>query len=246
MARFNLRFLSKSLLRKTEVNLVIPSLDLHGAIAETNPGYYCESSERFPLIILLSGFGDDNEAWLVQTNIASLCNEYRVAAAFVGGENKWYLDASPVDNWHAFLESELPDFLYGNFSRLDKSILPVIGGVSMGGYGALYNGLKSPEKYSAIMALSPATRPDGMIDETVHGTLKDLFLKSKGKLPPIYLSVGDEDFIYEASRDFDKWLTQNSLGVNYKFVSGFAHSWDLWRLEIVNFLQDLKNKKIIS
>lgn len=34
MARFNLRFVSKSLLRKTEVNLVIPSLDLHGVINE--------------------------------------------------------------------------------------------------------------------------------------------------------------------------------------------------------------------
>lgn len=245
MARFNLRFVSKCLLRKTEVNLIIPSLDLHGALGEKNPRYYRESTEKYPLIILLSGFGDDNEAWLYQTNILSLCSEYGVAVALVGGENKWYLDQSPIDGWHAFLENELPDFLYGNFSKLDQSRPPVIGGVSMGGYGALYNGLRSPEKYSAIMALSPATKPDDMIDEKLHGTLKELFLKAKGSLPYTYISVGDKDFIYEASKSFDCWLTENAIGVNYSFAEGYAHNWDLWRIEIVKFLLELKNKKII-
>ena len=116
MARFNLRFVSKSLLRKVEVNLVIPSLDLHGAIAEKNPRHYRDSDKKYPLIILLSGFGDDNEAWLLQTNISALCAEYGVAVALIGGENKWYLDQSPIDGWHTFIEDELPDFLYGNFS----------------------------------------------------------------------------------------------------------------------------------
>ncbi len=245
MARFNLRFVSKSLLRKVEVNLVIPSLDLHGAIAEKNPRHYRDSDKKYPLIILLSGFGDDNEAWLLQTNISALCAEYGVAVALIGGENKWYLDQSPIDGWHTFIEDELPDFLYGNFSALDQNRLPVIGGVSMGGYGALYNGLKSPEKYSAIMALSPATKPDGIVDETAHGTLKELFSKAKGRLPYTYISVGDKDFIYEVSKQLDGWLTQNGTGVNYTFVGGYAHTWDLWRTEIVKFLQELKNKKII-
>ena len=245
MARFNLRFVSRSLLRKTEVNLVIPSLDLHGAINEKNVRYYRDSTKKYPLIILLSGFGDDNEAWLLQTNILSLCSEYGVAVALIGGENKWYLDQNPIDGWHSFIENELPDFLYGNFSALDESKLPIIGGVSMGGYGALYNGLKSPEKYSAIMALSPATKPDGYVDEKLHGTLKQLFLKASGKIPYTYISVGDKDFIYGASKEFDNWLAENSIGVNYRFVEGYAHTWELWQIEIVKFLQELKNKKII-
>lgn len=245
MARYNLRFLSKSLLRKTEVNLIIPSLDLHGAIANKNARYYRESGKKFPLILLLSGFGDDNEAWLLQTDIAALCAEYGVAAALIGGENKWYLDLSPIDGWHTYLTEELPDFLFGNFSKLDGDRLPVLGGVSMGGYGALYNGLKSPQSFAAIMALSPATKPDGVIDEGAHGTLKELFLAAGGNLPPVYLSVGDKDFIYEASRQLDGWLAQNAIGVRYKFVEGYAHTWALWRLEIKNFLQTLQNQKII-
>lgn len=245
MARFNIRFVSKYLIRKTEVNLVIPSLDLHGAIAQKNERYYRDSVKKYPLIILLSGFGDDNEAWLYQTNLISLCSEYGFSAALVGGENKWYIDQSPVDGWHSFIEKELIDFLYGNFSMLDEKVLPVIGGVSMGGYGALYNALKSPEKYSAVMALSPATKPDDLVDENLHGTLKELFLKEKGRLPYTYLSVGDKDFIYDASKSLDDWLTENSIGVNYNFIRGYDHSWDLWRIEVVKFFRQLKNKKAI-
>lgn len=245
MARFNIRFTSKYLIRKVEVNLVIPSLDLHGAISEENERYYRKSAKKYPLIILMSGFGDDDEAWLHQINLIALCNEYGFAAALIGGENKWYLDQSPVDGWHSFIERELPDFLYGNFSLLDERKLPVIGGVSMGGYGALYNALKSPHKYSAIMALSPSTKPDDLVDEQSHGTLKELFLFSKGKLPYTYLSVGDRDFIYKASRQLDGWLTENSIGVNYSFIEGYAHNWDLWRTEFVKFLRQLKNKKIL-
>jgi len=245
MAKFSIRFVSKYLLRKTEVNLVIPSLDLHGVIAEKNERYYRESTKKYPLVILLSGFGDDNEAWLCQTNLLALCAEYGFAAALIGGEDKWYLDYSPIEGWHSFIEKELPDFLYGNFSMLDESRLPVIGGVSMGGYGALYNALKSPEKYSAVMALSPATKPDDMVDEKLHGSLKELFLKAKGRLPYIYLSVGDKDFIYEVSKELDEWLTDNAIGVNYSFIEGYAHSWDLWRIEAVKFLKQLKNIKAI-
>ncbi len=115
----------------------------------------------------------------------------------------------------------------------------------MGGYGALYNALKSPAKYSAVMALSPATKPDELVDEKLHGTLKELFLSSRGKLPYTYLSVGDRDFIYKVSRQLNDWLTENSIGVNYSFIEGYAHSWDLWRTEVVKFLRQLKNQKII-
>ncbi len=244
MARYNLRFLSKHLLRRTEVNLVIPSLDLHGAISQKDDAYYQSSTERFPLIIALSGFGDDNEAWIRNTEITALCDKYRVAVAMVSGENKWYLDVSPTDNWHSFISKELPDFLYGNFSKLDPSRL-MLAGVSMGGYGALYNGLKNPGNYKAILSLSPAIKPDGYIDEQKFGTLKDLFLAAKEQLPYIYLAIGNKDFIFEQSAAFDGWLQEHIPGVRYRVVEGYGHVWPLWAAELEKFLEALKNKQLI-
>ncbi len=244
MARYNLRFLSKHLLRRTEVNLVIPSLDLHSAIAQKDENYYQNSTERFPLIIALSGFGDDNEAFIRNTDVVALCDKYRVAVAMISGENKWYLDTSPIDNWHSFISRELPDFLYGNFSKLDAT-KQILAGVSMGGYGALYNGLKNPRQYCAIASLSPAIRPENYIDEQKVGTLKELFTAAKDRLPPIYLVIGDKDFIFAQSTQFDSWLQENIPGVGYRIVPGYGHTWDLWAKELEAFLQELKEKSII-
>ncbi len=244
MARFNLRFLSKHLLRRTEVNVIIPSLDLHGAISQKDDCYYQNNSERFPLIIALSGFGDDNEAWLRNTDISALCDKYRVAVAMISGENKWYLDTSPIDNWHSFISKELPDFLFGNFSRLDPEKL-ILAGVSMGGYGALHNGLKDPEKYRAILSLSPAIRPESYIDENKAGTLKELLLAAKDRLPYIYLGIGDQDFIFDQSAAFDGWLQENIPGVRYRIVEGYGHVWPLWAMELEKFLQELKTRELI-
>lgn len=243
MARFSVRFLSGKLMRHTEVRLVIPSLDLHGAISAPG-GYYSGRAEKFPLVIMLSGFGDDVEAWSRRAEIPELCDKYRVAAAIVGGENKWYLNLSPVDNWPAFLSEELPDFLCGNFSAIDGG-RRILCGVSMGGYGALHNGLKFPEKYKAVAAFSPALRPDDYIDEVQHGTLKDKFLCARDKLPYMYISYGENDFVYDDAVRFDRWLSRNAGGVRVRFVPGFGHTWELWRLEIRNFFDKLKQKNII-
>ncbi len=243
MARFNLRFLSKHLLRRTEINLIIPSLDLHGAISQKDERYYQNDTERFPLIIAMSGFGDDNEAWLHRTDVIALCDKYRVAVAMIGGENKWYLDSSPIDSWHSYISKELPDFLFGNFSRLDPDRL-MLAGVSMGGYGALYNGLKNPQKYKAILSMSPAIRPENYIDEQKIGTLKDLFIAAKDNLPHIHLAIGNEDFIFGQSMELNAWLKEN-IGVQYRVVEGYGHVWPLWAIELERFLQELKEKQII-
>ncbi len=244
MARFNLRFLSKHLLRRTEVNLIIPSLDLRGAMSQKTDDFYQTDSERFPLIIAMSGFGDDNEAWLHRTDIIALCDQYRVAFAMIGGENKWYLDSSPIDAWHSYISKELPDFLFGNFSRLDPDRL-ILAGVSMGGYGALYNGLKAPDRYKAILSMSPATKPDGYIDETKTGSLKELFSEAKDRLPFISLLIGSEDFIYGPSMEFNGWLRENVPDVQYRVVDGYGHVWPLWAIELENFLKELKDRKIV-
>ncbi len=243
MARFNLRFLSKHLLRRTEINLIIPSLDLHGAISQKDERYYQNDTERFPLIIAMSGFGDDNEAWLHRTDVIALCDKYRVAVAMIGGENKWYLDSSPIDSWHSYISKELPDFLFGNFSRLDPDRL-MLAGVSMGGYGALYNGLKNPQKYKAILSMSPAIRPENYIDEQKIGTLKNLFIAAKDNLPHIHLAIGNEDFIFGQSMELNAWLKEN-IGVQYRVVEGYGHVWPLWAIELERFLQELKEKQII-
>ena len=246
MAKFEIRFFSKSLLRKTEVKLVVPSLALHTAMAVRDPRFYQNDAEKFPLCIMLSGFADDNDSWLASGGLQELCDKYRIAAVSVSGENKWYLDSSPIDNWHTFLEQELPDFLYGQFAKLDREKKPVLCGVSMGGFGALWNGLTGPEHYGAVVALSPALRPDGYLaDEEKFPALKTLFAQTKETRPYTYLAIGEQDFIAAPSREFDGWLAENEIGTRYRFVPGYDHSWSFWRVQIEDAMAELKACRII-
>ena len=130
-------------------------------------------------MICLNGFGDNEDALLRYTHIDELCEKNNVAAVFINGENKFYLNQGQLDNYYDLVEEDILDFLYGNFTNLSKEAPLIITGISMGGYGALYHYINNPEKYSYCFALSPATKPDTM-DEEKYG-LRNHFLRVKGK-----------------------------------------------------------------
>jgi putative tributyrin esterase len=243
MAHFTFEFYPKALARKVKADLVVPSMNLHECLKNTNDNYYCQRNEKFPLIIFLCGFGDNEKAWQINTPIISLCEKNHIAACFINGENKWYHNMGPIDDYYSFIERDLLDFLYGNFSSLSKIKPLIICGVSMGGYGALYHYLKNIEKYDACIALSPATKPD-YLDETKFGTLRDLFMENKNRMKKIYLSVGENDFIIDASKELDQYLITNSLGANYKYIPG--HSWNTWNKEVYEVIDYLKENGLIG
>mgnify|MGYP002522866922 CR=1 FL=1 len=242
MAHFSIEFYPKSLARKVRCDVVIPSLNLQGCLKNQDSEYYQNRKEKFPLVIFLCGFGDNEKSWQINTKIVSLCEKHHIAACFVNGENGWYLNRGPISDYYSFLERDLPDFLYGNFTSLSKDCPKVIAGVSMGGYGALYHYLKNPTSYSACIALSPATKPD-FIDEGPYGTLRDLFLANKETELNIYLSIGEKDFIIEASRQLDQFLSDNHIPASYQFIPNADHSWTTWDAQLNNVI-DFLNQSV--
>ena len=70
------------------------------------------------------------------------------------------------------------------------------------------------------------------VELDLYGYLKDYFLNARGNKLNVYLSIGENDFIIEASRNLDKFLIENNIGVSYKYVPGYGHTWDLWEKEI--------------
>lgn len=239
MAHYSVEFYVKSLARKTRIDLVIPSLNLHGCLNNKNDSYYQDLDETYPLLICLHGFGENEKSWQTNTSILNNAEEKGFAVCFVNGENKWFLNMGPIDNFYSFLEKDLLDFLYGNFRNLSSSKPLALCGVSMGGYGALYHYLKNTDKYLCCIALSPSTRPDAL-DEIEYG-LNNLFLEQKNKKLNIYLSVGTNDFIYDASVRLDKFLKENRINAFYKFIPNANHSWNTWKDEFPSVARYLIN-----
>ena len=241
MALLTVEFHTKALARRTKMDVFIPSLNLGGCLKNQDVNYYQNNHETYPLMIFLHGFGDNEKAWQTNSQILKICEDKKIAACFLNGENKWFLNMGPIENYYSLVEEEVLDFLYGNFSCLSKDKPLVIAGVSMGGYGALYHYIKNVDKYAACVALSPALRPD-RLDESKFGTLRELFLEAKGKELNVYLSVGENDFIIDSSREFNEFLISNDLGVEYKFIPNKDHSWYTWAQEIFDVMKYLENK----
>ena len=139
MAKYSIEFYSKSLLRKVEIKALIPSLNLHGTLSNKDLNYYQNRNVTYPLVIFLCGFGDNEYAWQSNTAVERLCEQNGVAAVFLNGENKWYVNHGGVDNYYDFIENDVLDYMYGNFKNLSKDKPLIIAGVSMGGYGAMHH-----------------------------------------------------------------------------------------------------------
>lgn len=245
MATFQCEFIPKSFGRKVKFDVIIPSQNLGEALSNKDPNYYENRETKFPLVIFLCGFGENEKSWQQGSAAAYLCEKYKIAGVFIAGENKWYHNNGQIEDHYGFLEVDLLDFIYGNFKNLSREMPLGIAGVSMGGYGTLFHYLKNVDKYTAAAALSPATKPDFM-DESKVGTLRELFVQNKDKNLNIYLSIGDKDFIYGASMELNQFLKDNDVPVQYKVIPNADHSWMTWNFEAFEIFEYFKNKGFIS
>ena len=130
-----------------------------------------------------------------------------------------------------------------------------IGGLSMGGYGAMRNGLKYNDTFGCIIGLSGAYRMEEMASRTsddgifmgtrsyaeaCFGDLSKLLdsdknpkylikaLKKAGKaLPRIYIACGDQDSLLGMNQDMAAFLKEQGADVTFETGPG-GHEWDFW------------------
>lgn len=242
MAHFSINFYVKSLARETRLDLVIPTMNLQQVLANKDDNYYQNLNKKYPLLICLHGFGNNEKSILNNTTILGYLERNGIAACFINGENKWYLNRGPLDDFYNLIERDVLDFLYGNFACLSKDAPLGIFGMSMGGYGALYHYLKNRDKYKCCISLSPATKSDD-IENAKDDPLRELFYQTKGEKLNIYLSIGDKDFIIGASKEYNDWFKENNIDCQYKFIPGCDHTWKTWNQEL-GYVFDYLNEKL--
>lgn len=163
MAFFQVNFFSKSLKRQVPFTAFVPvdTLEIPGQ----------ESVERGPIksLYLLHGYAGNHMDWGLGAKIQELSLIHNIAVFMPSGENNFYLDDSDKGELHAeFIGNELVQFTRKTFPISSNREDTFIGGLSMGGFGALRNGLKYFQHFSKIIALSSA-----LITRNIAGIPKD-------------------------------------------------------------------------
>ena len=249
MAIIEVNFISKCLMRTVTFNAIIP-VDKFGPQAE--------NAEQKPLktLYLLHGIFGNYTDWVNGTRIQAWAEANDLAVIMPSGENRFYLDDEKSGELYGeFIGKELVEFTRKLFPLSDKREDTFIAGLSMGGYGAIRNGLKYAENFGCVIGLSAALVHDtwkaadnsapiftfrrnyyeaifGEYDK-VKGSDKDpkallLKLKEEGRpVPKMYLCCGTEDGLVTANRDFRDFLNEN--GVDLTYVEGPGkHDWVFW------------------
>lgn len=249
MAIIEVNFISKCLMRTVTFNAIIP-VDKFGPQAE--------DAEQKPLktLYLLHGIFGNYTDWVNGTRIQAWAEANDLAVIMPSGENRFYLDDEKSGELYGeFIGKELVEFTRKLFPLSDKREDTFIAGLSMGGYGAIRNGLKYAENFGCVIGLSAALVHDTWKDadnsapiftfrrnyyeaifgeyDKVKGSDKDpkallLKLKEEGRpVPKMYLCCGTEDGLVTANRDFRDFLNEN--GVDLTYVEGPGkHDWVFW------------------
>ena len=154
-----------------------------------------------------------------------------------------------------YIGRELVEMTRKMFPLSEKREDTFIAGLSMGGYGAIRNGLKYHKTFSHIAGLSSGIMLEDILNstnepvmpfmrrsyyESVFGDLSQLegsdmdykalickLKEEKADIPKIYLCCGTEDFLLKYNRDYRDFLTEKGVAVTYEEGPG-AHEWDFW------------------
>src|SRR3954470_2975949 len=104
-----------------------------------------------PVLFQLHGASDDHRAWLHKSNLLRYLDGMPLLVVLPSGENSYYVDAHPRA-MEQLIVADLPAHVARTFRvRPGRA---AIGGLSMGGYGAIRLGLKHPDRYASIYAHS--------------------------------------------------------------------------------------------
>lgn len=259
MAQIQVNYFSGALMRQVTFQAIVPVDKM------TFPGSPVREKKPYKTLYLLHGIFGNYTDWMTGTRIERWAQENDLVVIMPSGDNSFYVDNEAAGAMYGeFIGRELVEMTRRMFPLSDKREDTFIGGLSMGGYGAMRNGLKYADTFGYIISLSGKVLIDDALDatndtptiigrrsyyESCFGDLNQLIGSDKDNkaliqkliaeekpIPKIYMAIGTDDFLLEDNRSFHAFLTEQGVDVDY-FEGPGAHEWDFWDRWIKNALE---------
>ena len=224
----------------------------------TPPGYDKQTKNKYPVLYIQHGGGEDERGWAVQgkTNIIldNLIAEGKAKPMLVvipngnvskpGSAAAGYSEEAMAVFKEEIFGNVIP-FIESNFSVKPGAANRAIAGLSMGGGQAFYTGLRNTAMFANVGVFSsglfggigrqPATAFDP--ETVIPGLLTNPESFNK-KLKVFYISVGEQDPRIEFTRKMVENCRSKGLKVEFASFPG-SHEWQVWRKSLHDFAQRL-------
>ncbi len=251
MALIQVNYLSKALFRTVTLNVVLPADKLDYATVE----YVNPKGTKFKTLYLLHGLLGNYTDWISGTRIQRWAEERNLAVVMPSGDNSFYIKGKmPFDDYDEFIGNELPEVCRRMFPLSDKWEDTYIAGLSMGGYGAIRNGIVYSDTFSHVAGLSAAVHlfdkevdrefEDDLFEDREKAAKTDMnpmvaydeLLASDRRKPRFYLCCGKCDDLYGTNVKLRDYLISKGADVTWDEDEKAAHDWDYWDMEIKKVL----------
>lgn len=228
------------------------------------PDYDNARATRYPVLYLLHGLTGHYSDWVTKTNVADYAAEYRLIVVMPEGNNGWYTDSATIttDKYESYILQELLPDVQQRYRTIDARYGRAIAGLSMGGYGAIKFGLKSPQTFVFAASMSGAfgvTRfnekdipqlwqesvklfgPVGSDTRQGNDLFEIINKLPAGRvqsLPFFYFDCGTEDspLISSYNRELAVLMFEKKIPHEYRELPG-DHSWGYWDSQIQEILR---------
>lgn len=232
MAFSELHYFSPALQKQTAANILLPEGD-----GMTGP---------FCVFYLLHGLSDDHTIWLRRTGIERYVTGLPLMVVMPDSGRGFYTDAREGMAYETAIVGDLVDYIDRMFPTRAGRSGRCVGGLSMGGYGAIKFGLKYPDRFCSAVSHSgalgfghnPLERDDDwtvefrrVVGARPAGGPDDLYALAektdRAQLPALRIDCGTEDFLLAENRAFHGHLTDLGIAHEYAEFPG-GHDWAYW------------------
>lgn len=215
--------------------------------------YDTSRTTRYPVLYLLHGLTGHYSDWVTRTNIANYASEYRMIVVTPEGNDSWY-----VDKYETYILNELIPDVQKRYRTIEARYARSIAGLSMGGYGAIKFGLKSPATFVFAGSMSGAFSVTRLTEEQIGSArwgdslrlfgaagsetrlANDLFALIErimpariSSLPYFYFDCGTEDspLIFPSNRELAGLMYEKKIPHEFRQLPG-DHSWAYWDRQV--------------
>jgi enterochelin esterase family protein len=212
----------------------------------TPPGYDPVARKTYPVLYLLHGFSDTENAWvdvgranvILDNLIARKQAKSMIVVMPLGYGNMHMLDggwqASRRPGWQQIHDDSFAKFRNSLFEEIIPMVersyrastnqtARAIAGLSMGGEQSLLFGLDAPDRFAWIGAFS-----SGGLDTDFDKKFPGVNARVNGRFRLVWIACGNKDEKIESNQKFSQWLTTKGIAHTWVETPG-RHSFLAWR-----------------